>query len=370
MNSRPPRRELSGTRPAHPHVRSLRRRIRREKRFVIRGLHDPKLFAYRARRAASPKATFLELNHDPARTLLLVGSGRSGTTWLAEVLVDALDGRLVFEPLRTQSVPWTWPVRFGHYIDPDDEPDPAVAKVVDRVLRGRVRNRFTDKYNKARFPRCRVVKEVRATNLLPWIVRRYPRTPVVYLLRHPVPTAWSVNELGWPGKLDQFLAQESLMHGPLEPFRALIAEAAASPDVFHRTVLQWCLENYVPIQLLEGDHAHVVFYEQMVSDPRSELERLQAYLETFGPARWDMQMASVKNVTRPSRSNYRGTDVTAGSTRLDGWVDEIPSARVESALALMRGFGLDRLYDISTRPLIRADEVLLGGRRRPPSVAL
>ncbi|HXQ43776.1 MAG TPA: sulfotransferase [Acidimicrobiales bacterium] len=306
--------------------------------------------------------TFLELNHDPSRTLLLVGSGRSGTTWLAEILVDALGARLVFEPLRTQSVPWTWPVRRGHYLRPDDDSDQAVAEVLDRVLSGRIRNRFTDKYNRVRFPSRRVVKEVRATNLLPWIIRRYPRTPVVYLLRHPVPTAWSVSELGWPDQLEPLLSQESLMQGPLKPFQSLIGEAAASPDTFHRIVLQWCLENFVPVHELDARRVHVVFYEQMVDDPGGELERLRAYLLPFGTDHWHPQTDSATSVARPSRSNYRGTDVTSGSARLDAWVNEVPPDRVERALALVRGFGLDRIYDISTRAVIPADEVLLGGR--------
>jgi len=348
----------------------MRRRIRREKSFLVRAVHDPKLFVYRARRTVSPRTAFLELNHDPSRTLLLVGSGRSGTTWLAEIYADALAGRLVFEPLRSQSVPWTWPVRFGHFIDPDSDTDPAVAKVVDRILTGRVRTRFTDRYNKVRFPRCRVVKEVRATNLLPWIARHYPRTPVVYLLRHPVPTAWSVSELGWSGNLEKFLDQPSLMDGPFRPFRPLIAEAAASADVFHRVVLQWCLENFVPTQLLDPRQVHVVFYEEMVDDPRGELERLQTYLRGFGSDRWELRGGSATGVTRPSGTNYRGTDVTSGSRRLDQWVDEIPAGRVERALTLMRGFGLDRIYDSSTRPVIPAGGVLLGGRTAPPSVAL
>ncbi len=352
-------------RPGGPQDRTgpttLRTQITREARFVRRAIRNPKVLVRRVRRAVSPRVTFLERNHDPRRTLFLVGSGRSGTTWLAEMLTDALGSRFVFEPLRTQSVAWTWPVRRGHYLPPGDDADPAVAAVIARILTGRLRNRFTDKYNKARLPGSRVVKEVRATNLLPWIVRHYPQTPVVYLLRHPVPTAWSASELNWPDRLDDLLSQDTLMSGPLEEFQPLVREAAASPDLFHRTVLQWCLENVVPVRVLDSRLVHVVFYERLVEDPWGELERLRAYLRTFGPGLWNMDMASVKNVARPSNSNYRGTDVTRGSSRLDGWVTDVPAERAQRALALVRGFGLDRIYDSSTRPLIAPDEVLLGG---------
>jgi len=337
---------------------SIRQRIARERSLVPRTVRHPTLLATRARRAVSPTVAFLELNHDPGRSLLLVGSGRSGTTWLAEVLTAALHCRLVYEPLRVKSVAWAAPVQRGQYVRPGDEADPSVAQVIDRILTGRIRNQFTDKYNTVHFPVRRLVKEVRITNLLPWIVRRYPTTPVVYLMRHPVPTAWSVTALGWPEKLEEFLAQESLMQGPLEPFHDLIHEAATSGDKFHRVVLQWCLENFVPSQMLDGGRVHVAFYEDLVEDPWGELKRLRSYLQLFTATRWDLQMASVDSVTRPSQSRNRGT---AESNRLDGWVSDVPAAQVERALSLVSGFGLDRIYANSTRPVIPVEHVLLGG---------
>jgi Sulfotransferase family len=343
---------------AGPQPSEFARWLAREKRFWRRAVRHPRLIESRARRTASTKVAFVELNHDAANTLLLVGSGRSGTTWMAEVLTEALQCRLVYEPLRAKSVPWAWPVRPGHYAGADDEVDPAVAGVIDRILRGKIRNQFTDKYNTVRFPRRRLVKEVRATNLLPWLVRRYTGTPVVYLLRHPVPTAWSVTALGWPGKLEEFLAQAPLMEGPLGPFHEVIEEAARSSDRFHRVVLQWCLENYVPTRFLRPDQAHVVFYEHMVEDPWGELERLRTYLQRFGPGRWDLQMTAVTNVARPSHSHNRGS---SGSGRIDRWVQEVPEDQAQKALALVRAFGLDRLYGEGTRPLLAADQVLLGG---------
>jgi hypothetical protein len=301
---------------------------------------------------------FLELNHDPGRSLLLVGSGRSGTTWLAEVITAALHCRLVYEPLRVKSVPWARPVQRGQYVPSGEEADPAVAEVIDRILTGHIRNRFADKYNTVHFPVRRLVKEVRITNLLPWIVRRYPTTPVVYLLRHPVPTAWSVTALGWPEKLEEFLAQEPLLQGPLAPFHALIHEAAESRDPFQRIILQWCLENLVPTRMLDAQRVHVAFYEDMVEDPWGELTRLRTYLQRFTAARWDLRMASVDSVTRPSQSRNRGT---SEANRLDGWVTEVSDDRVHRALSLVSGFGLDRIYTNSTRPVIPADRVLLGG---------
>ena len=209
-----------------------------------------------------------------------MSSARSGSTWLSDILEESLRCRMVFEPLRRDKVPLAREVPWGRYSDPA-APDAALDEVLRRILTGRVRSQWSNKFNRYRFPRHRLVKEVRATNLLPRILARYPGMPVVFLLRHPVPTAWSAAQLYWKPYLTEFLKQRPLMEGPLAPFAELIAEEAAGTDLFQKHVLRWCLENYVPVNQLAPGSVHVVFYENIVEDPDGELERLGRYLEGF-----------------------------------------------------------------------------------------
>ncbi len=266
---------------------------------------------------------FLERNHDPDRSLLVAGSARSGTTWLAEVLSETLHGRLLFEPLRAEAVPRPGPSASGTTSIPTAVPTGLSPRSWTRSW-PRIRGRWIDEYNTARFPRCRVVKEIRATNLLPWMVRRYPRTPMVYLLRHPVPSAWSVAQLGWPDNLPQILGQEPLMQGPMAPFGALINRRRTLPTPSSDSSCAGA-SNFVPTQLLSSGQAHVVFYEHLVNDPRGELVRLSTFLRRFGPGPWDMRLDSTGNLDEPSHTNYRDTDVASGPGRLDDWVGEVPA---------------------------------------------
>jgi hypothetical protein len=344
-----------------PHS-AFRHRLDQETVFWRRAVHDPELIGARVGRLLSPSVAFVDLHRDPARSLFVIGSARSGTTWLAEMLVRLFGCRFIFEPLRTESVPLAAPVRFGQYLDPEARPDPEVARVLDRVAAGRVRSRWSDRLNTARLADRRLVKEIRATNLLPWMARRYPHTPLVYLLRHPVPSALSVTELDWPDKLDQLLGQPLLLDGPLAALRPVIADAASSTDRFHRFVLRWCLENFVPTEMLAPTQAHVVYYEHLVADPRHELVRLRAYLERIDPRRWAMPVDSATDLERPSATNYRDTDVSAGVARLGGWRGEVPPAPLAAALDLVGAFGLDRLYRHSPEPRVDPDDVVRGER--------
>ena len=340
---------------------TFRDRVERERRFVRRAVHHPQLLRSRARRVLSTKVAFLETNHDASRSLLLVGSGRSGTTWMAEILTEVLRCRLVYEPLRVQSVPWTSPVRPGHYIGPDEDGDPAVAEVLDRILTGRIRSRFVDKYNQVRLSRS--ASGERSTSYQPVALDR----PSLSADAGGLPPA--------PSGADRLVGDGPGLAGqaPAVPGAGIVdaGTARAFPGPHRRGGRlarpipsgrpAMVSENYIPTEFLTAGHAHVVLYENMVDDPRGEVERLGIYLRHFRSAHWDLQMGAVDKVaTRPSRSRKRALDITPGPDRLGRWVEEVPPGQVEKALALVRGFGLDRIYGTSTRPLIPADSVLRG----------
>jgi hypothetical protein len=317
----------------------------------------------RWRRLTTPDAGFVELNHDTAKTLLLASSGRSGSTWLAEVIVESFSCRMIFEPLRRDKVPVAAGVPWGRYAEPGRD-DAELERVMRLILSGRVRSPWSDKFNAYRFPRRRLVKEVRATNLLPWLRPQFPEVPIIYLLRHPVAVAWSAAELGLGTFFSEFLGQSALMEGPLAPWRDVIALHAEDSDPFHRHVLRWCMENTVPIRHLPPGSVHVVFYEDLVEDPRGELQRLAAYLGRFRKGAWTFDPTR-PTVDRPSRANYRETPMMAAPDRLHSWMDSVPVASVERAVALVSEFGLDGVYGASVRPNVRA-EALLGSLAAAP----
>lgn len=348
--------------PAAGRSQRLRRQVRREQDFVRRAARDPLTVARRIRWTASPRVAYLDLGHDPRRALLLAGSGRSGSTWLSEVLVEAYRCRVVFEPWRLDRLRPPGMPAWGCYVDPDAD-DPELRDAFERILAGRCRSRWTDQANRQRLARSRVVKEIRANTLLPWVVAQFPRTPVVYLLRHPVPSALSAAALGWDPQLEDFLDQGPLLEGPLAPFAELARRHAAGDDLFHRHVLRWCLENVVPVELLAPGSAHVVFYERAAEDPRAEFDRVCGFLARFADAGWSAAPRRSPDFGRQSLTNYRGSRVRHGPAGAAPWLDQVDPGALGRAVDLVAAFGLDRLYGAGPAPLVDPDRVLLGTPR-------
>src|SRR5262249_51250275 len=127
--------------------------------------------------------------YDIRQTIVITGSPRSGTTWLAELLGTIPRSAMLWEPLFPDADPELRRIGFAErtYIPPHCE-QPAMEAYLRRALTGRALNRWTlqrtnllDVYRVRRW----IVKFVRANMLLPWLVRRFPVHRPLLLIRHP-----------------------------------------------------------------------------------------------------------------------------------------------------------------------------------------
>jgi len=218
---------------------------------------------------------YVDVGRGVGATTLVVGTARSGSTWVAELLNHRNEYRLVFEPFRSDRVRRARPFRRGHYIDPREQDHP-LAGSIDALLAGRVRSWWTDRQNRRRIATRRIVKEVRITNLVPWIRARHRDLRIVYVVRDPVAVARSWLELGWGDDLDDLLAQEQLLER-LPGSGAAIRELAGG-ELFDRHVVRWCLENAIPLTAYAELGLHLVVYERLRAEPEREIDRLFAYL--------------------------------------------------------------------------------------------
>ena len=293
---------------------------------------------------------YLDPFGEPSRALVLAGSARAGTTWAADIVNHDNRYRVVFEPFHPNRLSLTRHFQPRQYIRPE-ETDPRYTEPVRRILSGRVRSLWTDKYNRRRVVRERLIKEVRGNLLLGHVRRRFPGIPIVLLLRHPCAVVASQLQIGWNWHADMetFLVQGSLMEDHLEPYRDELREAGSELD---RLLLVWCIENLVPLRQLRAGQAHVVFYEHLRADPRAEIERLFAYLRRpFDPG-------VLRTLGRPSAVSRKDSPVATGGDPVAAWQKELGEDQVGRAMELLARFGLDRLYGEEPGPKMRGEDVL------------
>src|SRR5579872_2192448 len=272
---------------------------------------------------------YIDSDHDYTNSIFLAGSGRGGTTWVAELINFDNSYRLMFEPLHQTRVPIAAPFQARQYLRPDDD-NPTFLKPMATIVSGRLRNGWTDRYNHRRFVRQRLIKEIRANLLLRWLHSHFPGMPIVLLLRHPCAVVSSRLRLGWGYGVETFLRQEQLVSDFLEPFRHDM-ENARTPFEIH--LFHWCVETFVPLKQFTSEQIHLAFYENFCAEPRAEIARLFAFL---GKPENDRALIAAK---KPSSQTNR-TRSRLPERPLEDWRSRVSEADMRTASDILKRFGL------------------------------
>jgi Sulfotransferase family len=293
---------------------------------------------------------FLDLGGDHRSAVYVAGSGRSGTTWLAEVINYRNAYRYMFEPLTPPHVPEFQHLIRGQYLRPENH-DPAYLTPMASVLNGRLRHRWVDYYNRRPVATRRLVKDVYANLMLKWIQVNFPGMPIVFVLRHPCAVLTSRLSLApsdlhqrFEPDLERFLAQDELMADFIAPFEGAMRDASTPLE---RQAFWWCVENYVPLRMCAGGEIHAVCYERLRNDPAEEIPLMGTFIgRTFDPVVFTRMQRRSLTTGPHSALQVDGEPITNWTRR---WSDE----DVKRVVRILSLFGLDEIYTDSPMPRVQ-----------------
>jgi Sulfotransferase family len=277
----------------------------------------------------------VDVNRDHWNSVFLAGSGRSGTTWVSEIINYRNRYRLVFEPFHPGKVDICENFRLKQYLRPDDRREEYLG-AARRVLTGRIRSSWTDRFNRKFVAPRRLIKDIRANLLLGWMRENFPGMPIVLLLRHPCAVAASRLALGWRDNLSETMEQEELVEDFLGPVET---EIRAARNALERHIFSWCIDNYVPLRQFGPGEIHLAFYENFVVYPEDEIRRLFAFLSE------DFDGCVYRTLRRPSPLSRKGE-----SPSVDAWRRCVTDSQLERVVEVLGLFGLDRVYGEGALP--------------------
>jgi hypothetical protein len=239
----------------------------------------------------------------------VAGTGRSGTTWVEQIINCRQEFRVVFEPFWPLRVPFCSMFPETTYLR-TDEPAADHYRAARTVLSGRFRNSWTDQFNHRRIYWKRLIKDVRANLFLHWLHRRFATLPIIFVLRHPCAVVVSQERVFWRPSAVEFLEKPTLVRDYLGPFVELIQSAE---DEFDRKVIAWCIRNFVPLQQFRRDEMLVVFYEDLVTHSEREIRRLFDFL------RLAMTREALDQWKRPSPLIRADGAIVTGEDPINAW---------------------------------------------------
>jgi hypothetical protein len=276
----------------------------------------------------------------PEDAVVIAGSGRSGTTWVEEIVNAGRWARVMFEPLRVSEVPELRPLGAYTYLRPGDTRH---LRLVERLLSGQPRhNRWINHQNYTRVATRRIVKEIRGHCMLAWLQSAFPQTPLVFTVRHPVTVVASQERMGWRGQLDRFTSQPDLVADHLGPILSTI-EGVEAP--VQKLAAQWCVENLVAFRTLGATDATLVSYEALAADPPTWTPRL---LAAVGRADDASRLADVG--ARPSKMARSDSVVRHGGDAVADAFRRVPQETRRQVLEVVEACGLGALYGDDPSP--------------------
>lgn len=274
-------------------------------------------------------------------TAMVVGTGRSGTTWVAEVIDAQVRCRLIFEPFNPDQVKEFRHFRHFLYMRPDQD-DPELLRFCHAVTSGELRGEWVDGHLAHLSSDLRLIKDIRPTLMLRWLANRFPNVPILYVLRHPCAVVLSRMRLNWATDVDvrRFTDQPLLVEDHLRPYLAVI-DGAQTPEEKHAVV--WCLSNLIPLRQFASGGWTLLHYERLRQEPEVELPRM------FGALGMEFDARVSWALNRPSRTT-RLAGCRLLNTSEPDWTRDLTTGQVDRILAIVRAFGLEYLYGDSVMP--------------------
>ena len=284
---------------------------------------------------------FYEKDHDIDKAIILAGTGRSGTTWLGEILMNLLNYRLMFEPFNPRKVNLFKNMPNKFYIPPNEENEEYFGKF-EQILTGSIGNRWINQDNRVFKPKGRIIKTIRANLFLKWLKNNFPSVPIVFILRHPCAVVLSRYRKGWAGKdLEIIMKQDKLIEDFLNPYLDVINDAKTT---FQKIACLWCIENHVALNTMKENDWILTTYEDLVINPKDQVNKILKYCKIDLEADED----SIKSTS--SLTVKKDSAIIEKEDPLKVWKTSLTQSEIEQILEIVKTFSLDWLYNEDVKP--------------------
>ena len=287
---------------------------------------------------------YQDRNRDTSHSFLIAGTGRSGTTWLADIVASQLPCRIMFEPFYSKLVNDFSQFHYFHYMRPSDQDNDLLA-YCKKILSGDIKHAWIDSQVDRIFSEYRLIKAIRANLFLKWLHNNFNETPLLFIIRHPCGVVLSRMQLNWATDTDiePFLAQPEFMRDFLTDKLDIISGAKT---VEEKHAVIWCISNLVPLtQFLPGE-LPIIFYENLCCQPEVEVPKVFAALGQ------PYHESIFSDLTKPSATTLRTSAILTDQDRIAHWKTELSPKQINNILSIVKSFALDYLYGDSTQPLV------------------
>ena len=229
------------------------------------------------------------------KNILLFSTRRGGSTWLGQLVCANKGIRYIGQPLtaftsgtaanqlsskkKSRYLPT---VDQFQYISLSKKAQTRLQSYAELLLKGKISLNTLAEYRlsskKYWFFTDRIFLKITDANaMIDWFAKNFD-CRIIYLMRHPIPNVLSIMKNKWEITSSTYLNNESFiekyMDNDVLTFCWRIME---SNDYFLQGILNWCLENLIPLKHSKSDFLTIT-YEELVLSPKPVVKMFSDYL--------------------------------------------------------------------------------------------
>ena len=292
--------------------------------------------------------------------IVICGTGRGGTTWLAELFLSVPKTAILWEPLHPVVLRNTkyadLSLQLGNmpYI-PENEVWDEAYDFFNDLMQGKILFREFIIRNNKKFLKDEsadlftmdkwIIKNCRSNMLLPWLVRNFELRPPVFLIRHPCAVVSSqLRHISYDSFVPGFEKPGGRYTDIYYQYEKIIREAKTREEAL---AIAWCLENIIPLNHPANNKGWItVAYEDLIVDPESHLKNI------FSRLSLPMPDGILEKVDKPSFTTKEGSPILEGKNQLTGWQKHLSKDQVNLILGIVEKFGIE-IYDHNPSPSLK-----------------
>lgn len=235
------------------------------------------------------------------KNIIVLGFGRSGTTWIADIISKITGQLILFEPIHPSVTKLAAKLSYSTINGNGDSESLSelLKKFYENVLIKKHRKKWlmrnhvpdkleniSDSFLDTLWGECSIAgfKEIRANFLIEWFLQKLD-AKIVFIMRHPGATISSIKgrsnfwEFGWPGTYKLFL-EKTIYHKYYKdhPIANYVEVVERANTYAENCAIMWAITHAIALPELARLKLPIFFYENFYDFPFSSSRTLMRYL--------------------------------------------------------------------------------------------
>ncbi|WP_183957622.1 sulfotransferase domain-containing protein [Salinibacter ruber] len=308
---------------------------------------------------------FKSKKYKSSKTIILSGTGRSGTTWVSEIICSKSGIEMLYEPFSGDRELKKYDINsVDLYLSEKNVEQKQYDYLENIILKRNVtldkvkdEERIWNVINARRL----LIKCIHGNRLLPFVEKSFDIKSIL-LIRHPCAVISSQirYDKGWGSdlvdyvesgraakKIEKGIKNEEYESMPVQRLERLdkkmggIVQRIETIEQF--LAFEWVCDLIVPLDNVYNNRK-ITFYEDLVKKGKKEVDKIFSHLGE------EVTKSAYKTINKPSSTTQKESNVAKGKSPLLAWKENLNKSQIERILKFVHDAGI-KMYTKKVKPI-------------------